>query len=298
MDTYPIIAVTEEMIRHDEPMGSKDKFWCELPPESKFGGRWLFKHPRDEPGKAEHLAEKIACEIASLLNVECADVELAEFQQLRGTVAKDFRKPEEVLVHGNEIIAGWVTDYDPERKRRTSDHTWSRIHQAISSVCGDRCEQDLGQLASYLLLDALIGNTDRHHENWGLLRSGLGATANHRLAPSFDHASSLGREMRDERRVHLLHEMKVEDYVRSGRGAIHLEELGKAPVSPLNLVEKLMPTMSRHFRALLPNLSEVTDERIERILSSIPENWMTEPQRDLSREILRVSRTLLLKIIA
>ena len=297
MDSYPIIAVTEEMIRHDEPMGSKEKFWCEIPVESGFGGHWLFKHPRDELGKAEHVSEKIACEIARLLKVECADVELAEFQEWRGTVARDFRKQDEVLVHGNEIIAGRVTDYDPERKHRTSDHTWQRIRQAISSVCGDRCEEDLGQLASYLLLDALIGNTDRHHENWGLLRQGVGQTANHRLAPSFDHASSLGREMRDDRRVRLLCENKIEGYVRSGRGAIYLEELGETAVSALTLVEKLMPAMSGHFRARLSNLSEVTDKRIERILFAVPGDWMTQPQRDFASAMLRVSRDLLFKIV-
>lgn len=297
MNFYPIIAVTEDMIRNDEPMGSKDKFWCELPQASGVEGHWLFKHPRDEPGKAEHVAEKISCEIARLLRVECADVELAEFQKWRGTIARDFRKSGEVLVHGNEIIAGRVTDYDPERKRRTSDHTWSRIRQAISSVCGDRCEEDLGQLASYLLLDALIGNTDRHHENWGLLRSGVGVSASHRLAPSFDHASSLGREMLDERRVRLIKERKIEEYVRSGRGAIYLEELGEGAISPLTLVEKLMPVMSGHFRALLPNLWKVTDKQIDGILAAMPGDWMTEPQRDLSRAILRVSRDLLLKIL-
>jgi hypothetical protein len=148
-----------------------------------------------------------------------------------------------------------------------------------------------------LLLDALIGNTDRHHENWGLLRSGVGVSANHRLAPSFDHASSLGREMLDERRVRLIKERKIEEYVRSGRGAIYLEELGEGAISPLTLVEKLMPVMSGHFRALLPNLWKVTDKQIDGILATMPEDWMTEPQRDLSRAILRVSRDLLLKIL-
>ena len=56
----------------------------------------------------------------------------------------------------------------------------------------------LGELASYAILDGLIGNTDRHHENWMFfyhpeLRS-------YRLAPSYDHGSSLGRELQDESR--------------------------------------------------------------------------------------------------
>lgn len=43
------------------------------------------------------------------------------------------------------------------------------------------------------MLDALVANLDRHHENWGIVvdPSGLLPTE---LAPTFDHASSLGDE--------------------------------------------------------------------------------------------------------
>ncbi len=72
------------------------------------------------------------------------------------------------------------------------------------------------QLASYLVLDALIGNTDRHHENWGFLgqvlvnidevseAARLVKQGGYDIAPSFDHASSLGRELPDEKRIDIL----------------------------------------------------------------------------------------------
>jgi hypothetical protein len=51
--------------------------------------------------------------------------------------------------------------------------------------------------ASYLVLDALIGNTDRHHMNWGVLDDPGSPRV---LAPTFDHASSLGFLLSDEQR--------------------------------------------------------------------------------------------------
>jgi hypothetical protein len=36
-----------------------------------------------------------------------------------------------------------------------------------------------------MFFDALIGNTDRHHENWGLIN-------NERLSPLYDNGISLG----------------------------------------------------------------------------------------------------------
>lgn len=50
----------------------------------------------------------------------------------------------------------------------------------------------------YLILDALIGNTDRHHDNWGVLVTSEDGKFRYHLAPTFDHASSLGRELSRE----------------------------------------------------------------------------------------------------
>ncbi|MEG3898961.1 MULTISPECIES: hypothetical protein [unclassified Microcoleus] len=46
------------------------------------------------------------------------------------------------------------------------------------------------------MLDAWIGNTDRHHENWGFVEVRASKTPQviAHLAPTYDYASSLGRE--------------------------------------------------------------------------------------------------------
>jgi serine/threonine protein kinase HipA of HipAB toxin-antitoxin module len=54
---------------------------------------------------------------------------------------------------------------------------------------GSEYPSAFAQFTGYLVLDALIGHTDRHEENWGVIE---GITGAKRLAPSFDHASSLG----------------------------------------------------------------------------------------------------------
>ena len=51
--------------------------------------------------------------------------------------------------------------------------------------------------AGYLMLDALIGNTDRHHENWAIIQAGR----QYCLAPTFDHASCLGFNLSDAERI-------------------------------------------------------------------------------------------------
>jgi len=282
------------MILQDEPMGSKEKFWCQLPVELG-NGCWLFKQPRQQAENIEHLAEKIAYEVAALIQLPCARVELAEFDGVRGSISLDVRSEGDVLVHGNEIIAGRVLGYDLHKKRHTSDHTFERIRQAILEVCGGRCKEDLGQFAGYLVFDALIGNTDRHHENWALLKREAGPT-DHRLAPSFDHASALGREMRDERRALLLKGKRIPAYLHSGWGAIYLQELGETQISPIELVNQLATATPEFFAPWLERVQSVTNERVVSIVERIPAGWISSAQRGFVVALVGEAREQLARI--
>ncbi len=294
LEAFPIIPITDDMIVQDEPMGSKDKFWCQLPDDAAGGGRWLFKQPRPEPEKIEHLAEKIAQELATLINVPCARIELAEYKGIRGTISLDVQGPGDALVHGNEVIAGRVMGYNRKQKRRSSDHTFERIRQAILEVCQGDCDDDLRQFAGYLVLDALIGNTDRHHENWALLRCESATGATYRLAPSFDHASSLGRELQDHRRQLLLQQNRIEQYVRNAGGSIYLAEFGDRPISPLELVQRLKVSLPESFEPWFNAVEAVTPDRVAAIFDRIPSEWITPAQRQFATALLTQTRSLLI----
>lgn len=293
---FRVIQITAEMIRADEQMGSKDKFWVELP-DQQGGGRWLFKEPRSTPGNIEHVAEKLAQEIASLLKVPCARIELGEFGQRRGTLSRSVLGEGESLVHGNEIIAGRVDGYDRKAKRRSTNHTFERVCAGISEACAGRRDEDLTQFAGYLILDAVIGNTDRHHENWAVLRRDPPPPISYRLAPSFDHASSLGRELQDHRRLLLLKEKRVGDYLRQGEGAVYLTELGEQPIAPITLVEKLYPSHPALFNGWLAALVHVTADHLDSIIQKVPENWASSPQRDFARAMVLEAKQKLISLV-
>lgn len=67
-------------------------------------------------------------------------------------------------------------------------------------------------------MSILVANTDRHHENWALL---LTDDRSPQLAPSFDHASSLGFQLSDDERQDRLDTTDsgrtVEAFARRGR---------------------------------------------------------------------------------
>ena len=123
---YAVQKVRPDWVLEPEALGSKQKFWyagsSELVP-------WLFKYP--QPNTGQHWAEKIAAEVAGKLTILHAKVELAEFQDMRGSATESFARKGRILFHGNQILAGQLLGYDPERKFRQSDHTLTNIFDAI-----------------------------------------------------------------------------------------------------------------------------------------------------------------------
>ena len=194
-EPYPIFEIQSDWVSQSEALGSKQKFWYS---ESNEQPPWLFKYP--QAGTGQHWAEKIAAEVADAIEVLHARVELAVFQGTRGSTTESFAREGRELYHGNQALAGHVLGYDPNRAFRQSDHTLENIYLALDRtfITPDGARWAKECLTDYLVLDALIGNTDRHHENWGILRKRTEGGWTGIVAPTFDHASSLGRELADE----------------------------------------------------------------------------------------------------
>ncbi len=182
-----------------ESVGTKPKRWLR-DPESDI--RWLMKdatHNTRADGtssrKGDDWAERIATGVADRLDLPAARTEMAirhGSERIRlGVISKEVLNPGEQLVLGNELLER------PVGRRDRESYTLRAVHQALGDVAAP---PDAGDelsawdvFAGYLVLDALIGNTDRHEQNWAVI---LSATPR-RLSPSFDHASSLGFQLED-----------------------------------------------------------------------------------------------------
>ena len=264
-------------------MGSKNKFWYHSPDEKNKN--WLFKYPKQNTG--EHWAEKIAAEMASALRIKHAEVELAICEGNQGSVTRSFARGGRELWHGNQVLARVFQEYNPEAKHRNSNHTLGNIWQALDAVYRkpESARKAKLSIAEYIVLDALIGNTDRHHENWGFLRKLVDSKWRGQLAPSFDHASSLGRELLDERRTRFLEEDRLGKYAEKGRGGIYWADEGGYGPSPLELARLATREYPEFFRPALNKLQNVDDNSISSIINRVPAGWMTPPARQFAHEL-------------
>ncbi|MDE2763773.1 MAG: HipA domain-containing protein [Gemmatimonadota bacterium] len=291
---YTVLHVRPEWALEPEDMGTKTKFWYRDPDDD---ADWLFKHPRT--GTGEHWAEKIVAEVAGLLVAPCATVQFAEWEGVQASASKSFVSGRRELVHGNQILKWTFSDYDPAKRFRQSEHSIENIWRCFGAQFrrAEAAEAAKTQFAGYLVLDAVVGNTDRHHENWGVVRERRAGRWVGRLAPSFDHASSLGRELRDEKRMMRLEAGSVPAYAEKARGAIYLGgSTGRGP-SPLDLVRGSMPTIGRYFRAPLERLSSLRDSDVGEIMDRIPAGWMSTPAKEFAASLIRYNRDRLLELL-
>lgn len=308
--TYPIMQIQPADVIGDEQLGTKTKFWFE-----RDHTRWLFKEAREIPSHGtrgvaptgEDWAEKVAAEIAHVLGISAANVELAEFQGRPGCASRSFTSSHQQLMHGNEVLAGYVAGYDRAQRFRQSRHTLENIIGAIRQMFPAKAESRavVTYLASYLVLDALIGNVDRHHENWGLLWQvrvevdDLLETARvskeYLVAPSFDHASSLGRELLDEKRINYSRSQAVQRYVSRGRGAIYREGESHG-ANPLDLVILSCRENPDYFEPALQTLRGVPLARLTELLDRVPDERISQPARDFAKAMLAVAYGSLTKV--
>jgi hypothetical protein len=298
---YPVIEVRPSYINEeDEPerLGSKSKFWF----RREDGVRCLFKFPRHDFG--EHWAEKVAAEVADLIGVRCAEVELARFGDVLGTQSSAFAEPEWLRVHGNEVMAEGIPGYDGSRGSGRGDHSIRNIASAVSRWA-ERHDLDpqaiLWELASYAILDGLIGNTDRHHENWMFFYHL--ERRSYQLAPSYDHGSSLGRELQDEsRRVSrsrsdILATGRVLNYLLGGgspRAVYIRSDSPKAP-PPLVTAKLICRWHPDVVRPWLERLEAATECAFRNVIDRVPDEFASPVARDFALWILTISREELLR---
>ena len=274
----------------EEELGTKPKRWL-IHPDTE--DRWLMKdatfsspYGGPEYRKGDDWAERIAYGVAGVLHLPAAPVELSVAfrgeERVYGTICRSvLRNKGEQLVHGNALLdeqGDHVTVHD------RSPYTVGAIRRALGDCQPPTdASDDLSAwdtFVGYLALDALIGNTDRHEENWAVIESESGR----RLAPTFDHASSLGFLLSDTARQERL---SSEDHNRAP------EAYADRASTPF--AAELHPITALADARILDGETAVTHwlnqpQGIEDLLApirAIPEDRMSEPAREFAERVMR-----------
>ena len=297
--TEPILTIDPSWRIDNEDMGSKPKFWFRH--EGEF---WLYKKARPDTG--EHWAEKIASEIAELMELPTHCVKIAEYKDDPGCAVRSFLGKGETLIHGNELLSGVIEGYDKEKWRGQSDHNFPSIVNALERFFQIK-ETKAGALhrfIGYMALDALVGNTDRHHENWGIVQKfsvtdsrgqkKLRITLSRRLAPTFDHGSCLGRELLEERARRLLSDQAaLHRYIERARGGIFKDSSEKHGMSPISLLRLIAEEYPEFFKSWKKRLACLPADFAAPLVERVPGASMSSVHKEFVLAFLRETRKLI-----
>ncbi|NEP77182.1 MAG: HipA-like protein [Okeania sp. SIO3B3] len=294
---FDIIEVREDSILETEQLGTKEKFWyCqdEL--------NYLYKKARPNTGEA--WAEKIASELCELLKLPHAHYELANWKGNLGTISPSFVPENKTLILGNQILVK-IDEIYPEfspNNYQVSKHTLDIVVEAIANNSINinlplnwkppkGIETVIETFIGYLLLDAWIGNTDRHHENWGFIMNNSVS-----LTPTFDHASSLGRELLDSQKQNKTNNKTVKNYAAKSRSAMYDKIGDKKAMLTLDLFEQAAQKYPKAAIIWLENLAYISAEDTLSLFNRIPKNYISEISIEFAQEILKINQNRLLQI--
>lgn len=293
--------------------------WQQKPQVSHYGKRLkdVYEHPK-RPGAYYYFkqsdshypwelwSEVITSRLADMFGIPAATYNPAvirnhaDLGDLWGCASKLVHNfPFEEFTHGQEFLVKIDPDFDIERGER---HSYGLIRQVFNNE--GLSSQDWLRLHQMLVLDALIGNRDRHQENWAVVSSPgrivvytdpedrekgyssfrfITSTGEvkvfrfekvQRLAPIYDSGTSLGHNLTEEGiQNHLESAVKMDRYAFGPKAESHIRWEGqKLPhFGLLGRIANQEPEVMREA------ITSVTDnfslKRVERLLSVVDRDY-------------------------
>lgn len=294
--------------------GSKEKRWY----RSETGRLYLFKLPVSltddrwtytDESTGEMWSEKLASEIGKVLKYEVHDVELAYIEateeiisyyglnvekvntNIYGSLCVSFLKEKESLIEGADMIMDFDPTYDRKTLKGTKEiYSYDLLKRLFSKY---NC---LDKLYQMIIFDTLLGNTDRHQDNFGIIRNE--STKDIRVAPFYDNASCLARELPSHKIKLMMQDSRMfNSYIHGNKASSPIKWGDINKYERLNhfvLLKKISedsPEIMEH----LKRVEFLTDNKIDSLISFIPEHVMYDEQKKIVTKILKTRRDYIME---
>lgn len=227
----------------------------------------------------ELVSEKIAYAIARELELNCARIEFAEDSEGNNCILNFSFVPffEGSTVSHTDIVA-FLKDFDSNNRKET--YTLKAILQAVEYIEGIT----IADFIRLQLFDALIGEQDRHEENWGVLS--MGDVNLKTMSPFYDNgASLLSLFANDEEMDKQTQGDEVfSKYIEKSRTVLRDQNYCKIP--HFQIIEFLLKRYPRETKKEICRLLKLRNDAIKEIVYSVPEQFIKCQQRDKYKEFM------------
>ena len=234
---------------------------------------------------SEACSEKMAYEIAKILGYKCAEIELANDEEGELAILNylfiNIRNAEHM------DAASYLNIHDNER---STNYTISNIKKTL-----DELDKELFKdFIRLMIFDALIGEQDRHEENWGIEK----INGKYYFSPFYDNGCSLLRNFKDETYAKFYYDgvKNFDAYINNSKTIIYKED-NKSKYKHFELIKYLYNYETDVVKKELLNLKKLTDEEIKNVVNKIPDGLLTNKHKEYIIMYLKKRRDILLNII-
>lgn len=245
----------------------------------------MFKYEHENYECSEACSEKMAYEIAKVLGYKCAKIELAKDTENNIGVLNYLFSDREKSPH-TDI----VTYLNKESNERSEYYIVSNIKKTL-----DEIDKSLFQgFIRIMVFDALIGEQDRHEENWGITEK----NGKYSISPLYDNGDSLLREFKNKDMLKKFQngERDFDAYINRSKTLIYKEDKKKR-YKHFELIDFLNKNYHEMVKTEIDNLNKLTDNDIDLIVNRIPSELLTNGQKEYIICYLRKRRDILLNKI-
>ena len=117
--------------------------------------------------KTEYWSEIIASEVGIHLGFDMLKYDVAYNRGEMGCISKSMvTEGQNKLSEGISYLTGFDTTYNPDDKNSKKQYTFHFICESLKYF---QLDHYISNIIEIIILDSVIGNGDRHQENWGII---------------------------------------------------------------------------------------------------------------------------------
>lgn len=260
---------------------------------AKVGHKWY---------PIESITEYLMNRIGEGLGLKMAKSKLVIANNQIRFLSRYFLKPNEQLVHGAQIYAGYLEDEDfvnaaNERKEHEVSRelfTFQFTESAIKGLFPDHHETILDDFVAMLVFDAIVGNNDRHFYNWGIVTH-LIDDKSPTFSPVYDTARGLFWNTRENALAAFQEKEKLLRYVEGSQPRTGWENAKQ--INHFELVQKIFHEDGRYCKVCQNFLNEGTFHKIECLINAEFQKLMSKSRLELIKKCLKFRIEILLETI-
>lgn len=216
-----------EPLSHEEGAREKFKIICPQEINHKFlisGHKYMFKKSNKRKGHHfQFWGEIIAYKIGKICGIKTVPAFVAKIREdeniIYGSISEwYFNYPQTqrqfYKIPGGDLFTRLIANFE---RKKGNQHNIKSFKDSLSMdyleiPFTSRIQDDIKlEFAKILLLDAIIGNTDRHQDNWEIIHRGHEEAY---ISPAFDNGTSLGYDILEENIPKKL--LNIDSYINGG----------------------------------------------------------------------------------